>query len=312
MHAIPVANAPCSWGDLGVEGLEGESIGYQQMLDELVGTGYIGTDLGDWGYMPTEPDKLRLEISRRHLTILSGYVPVALKNPETHAQGEAQALKIARLLAAVADANAEDFRPFMVVMDEIGADSVRTKNAGRIKPSMELSDAEWRTCIQGAERIAQAVHAETGMRTTFHHHCASYLETPDEIACFLEQTDPDLIGLTFDTGHYAYGASTDDGHCVLEVLERFGDRIWNVHFKDCDFEVAQASRANGWDYFEAIRNGLFCELGKGGVDFPGVVAWLRKHSYSGWIVVEQDVLPGMGTPKESARRNREYLKHLGL
>ena len=53
-------------------------------------------------------------------------------------------------------------------------------------------------------------------------------------------------------------------------------------------------------------------LGKGGVDFPGVVAWLRKHSYSGWIVVEQDVLPGMGTPKESARRNREYLKQLGL
>lgn len=56
MDAIRVANAPCSWGDLGIEGLEGESIGYQQMLDELVETGYIGTDLGDWGYMPTDPD----------------------------------------------------------------------------------------------------------------------------------------------------------------------------------------------------------------------------------------------------------------
>jgi inosose dehydratase len=32
----------------------------------------------------------------------------------------------------------------------------------------------------------------------------------------------------------------------------------------------------------------------------------------GWIVVEQDVLPGMGTPKESAQRNREYLKSIGL
>lgn len=56
MGAIRVANALCSWGDLGIEGLEGESIGYQQMLDELVETGYIGTDLGDWGYMPTDPD----------------------------------------------------------------------------------------------------------------------------------------------------------------------------------------------------------------------------------------------------------------
>jgi inosose dehydratase len=29
-------------------------------------------------------------------------------------------------------------------------------------------------------------------------------------------------------------------------------------------------------------------------------------------VVEQDVLPGMGRPKESARRNREYLTGIGL
>jgi inosose dehydratase len=37
-----------------------------------------------------------------------------------------------------------------------------------------------------------------------------------------------------------------------------------------------------------------------------------KTSYNGWIVIEQDVLPGMGSPKDSARRNREYLKSLGL
>jgi inosose dehydratase len=28
--------------------------------------------------------------------------------------------------------------------------------------------------------------------------------------------------------------------------------------------------------------------------------------------VEQDVLPGMGQPKESARRNREYIRSLGV
>lgn len=313
MQGIRVANAPCSWGDLGVQGLEGESIGYQQMLDELVETGYVGTDLGDWGYMPTSPDQLRTELERRNLTMVSGYVPVALKNPELHRQAETQALKIARLLAAVADASSsQKLSPFMVVMDEIGAVPVRTQNAGRVEPNMELSDEEWRTCIQGAERIARAIRDETGMRTTFHHHCASYLETPKEIACFLEQTDPNLIGLTLDTGHYAYGAATDDGRCVLEAFEGFGDRIWHVHFKDCNFELAQASRNHGWDYFDAVRRGLFCELGQGGVDFPGIVSWLREHHYDGWIVVEQDVLPGMGTPKESAQRNREYLKQLGL
>jgi inosose dehydratase len=61
-----------------------------------------------------------------------------------------------------------------------------------------------------------------------------------------------------------------------------------------------------------VGHGVFCELGRGDVDFPGVVKALQNIGYGGWIVVEQDVLPGMGTPKESAHRNREYLKSIGL
>ena len=57
---------------------------------------------------------------------------------------------------------------------------------------------------------------------------------------------------------------------------------------------------------------MFCELGKGAVDFPGMLAALEDVGYGGWIVVEQDVLPGMGNPRESARRNREYLRTLGV
>jgi inosose dehydratase len=53
-------------------------------------------------------------------------------------------------------------------------------------------------------------------------------------------------------------------------------------------------------------------LGRGDVDFRGVVKALQDVGYEGWIVVEQDVLPGMGTPRESAHRNREYLKSIGL
>jgi inosose dehydratase len=39
---------------------------------------------------------------------------------------------------------------------------------------------------------------------------------------------------------------------------------------------------------------------------------LKDIGYDGWIVVEQDVLPGMGTPKESAQRNRDYIRLIGL
>jgi inosose dehydratase len=53
-------------------------------------------------------------------------------------------------------------------------------------------------------------------------------------------------------------------------------------------------------------------LGKGAVDFPALLAALHQRGYDGWIVVEQDVLPSMGSPLESARRNRGYLSTLGL
>lgn len=315
MDNISIANAPCSWGTLEFEGLEGARIGYSQMLDELRDTGYTGTELGDWGFMPTETATLAGELARRNLAMVGAFVPVALKYPEAHAAGEAEALKVARLLASVGNVGGrgeEDHLPFLVLADANGADAVRTKFAGRVTPEMGLSAPEWATFAQGAERIARAVRSETGLPTVFHHHCAGYVETPREIARFLDMTDPDLIGLVFDTGHYLYGTGTNDGALVLQGQDQFGRRIQHMHFKDCRPDVAGRARVEGWDYFTAVRSGVFCELGQGNVPFGQVAARLGAHHYRGWIVVEQDVLPGMGSPKASAQRNRDYLRSIGL
>ncbi len=306
---LRLGNAPCSWGTLEFEGLAGERIDYPQMLDELRDTGYAGTELGDWGYLPTEAGALKRELSGRDLTLTGAFVPVALKDPSAHGPGEAAALQVARLLASAAEPASA---PFLVLADANGTDPVRTQHAGRVAPTMELSAAEWRVFATGAEGIARRVRDETGLRTVFHHHCAGYVETPDEIAHFLDLTDQTLLGLVLDTGHYAYGAGADTAEVVLDGLNRFAARLWYVHFKDCQPALAAQAHAEGWDYFEAVRRGLFCELGQGLVDFGAVLAWLRSHDYQGWITVEQDVLPGMGAPRESAARNREYLRGLGL
>jgi hypothetical protein len=50
---LRIANVPCSWGV--IEGVEGDHGQYRRVLDEMHGTGYAGTDLGDWGFMPTDP-----------------------------------------------------------------------------------------------------------------------------------------------------------------------------------------------------------------------------------------------------------------
>lgn len=303
MPVMRVGNAPCSWGTLEFKEISAKQIGYSRMLDELAETGYTGTELGDWGYMPSEPAALKEELSKRGVIMLGAFVPVALKNAAAHGSGVAAAIKTAKLLAGVATQQ----KPFLVLADNNGSIPERTRNAGRITAEMGLSRAEWTVFASGANRIAQAVHEETGLRTVFHHHCGGYVETPDEIARFLELTDPQTIGLVFDTGHYVFGAGDCD---VIAGLERYRDRVWYVHLKDCHAEVARESRTQHWDYFESLRHGVFCELGQGCVDFPAVLGWLAQRKYDGYMLVEQDVLPGMGLPKESARRNREYLRSI--
>jgi inosose dehydratase len=298
---MQVANAPCSWG-LPDRDAPGEMIGYRQMLDELAATGYAGTELGDLGYMPTDPAALRAEMESRNLTMLGSFVGVALDDPDAHAEGEERALRVARLLSAVAGATP----PVLVLADANGTVPMRIACAGRITPEQMLPADRWPIYARGSERIARSVLEQTGLRTVFHPHCAGWIETPGEIARLLDLTDPALIGLCFDTGHYTYG-----GGDPLDGLRRFGDRIAYVHLKDCSAEVAARARAEEWDYQRAVRDGIFCELGRGTVDFPATLAWLRGRGYDGWITVEQDVLAGMGTPKESAARNRAYLRSLG-
>jgi len=282
-----------------------EPIGYRQMLDELVEAGYTGTELGDWGYMPTDASVLGTELSSRGLAMLGAFVPVALKDAAAHEEGIATALRTARLLADVAG----DQPPLLVLADANGTVAERTRFAGRIGPGMGLSLAEWKTFAGGTDRLARAVWEETGLHTVFHHHCAGYVETPEEIAILLEHTDPTLLGLVFDTGHFEYG-SGPAGADMAAFLKRFAERIWYIHCKDCSRQVADRARANEWDYFTALRHGIFCELGKGSVDFSELLRWLLAKEYDGYVVVEQDVLPGMGEPKLSARRNRDYLRSI--
>jgi inosose dehydratase len=298
---IRVANAPCSWGILEFDRAT-PAAPYTQVLDEIHETGYAGTELGDWGFMPTEPGRLREEMARRNLRLIGGFVPVPLAQAGRHAAGIETAVRTARLLR---DAGGPD--AVIVLSDDNGSVADREQRAGRIRPEQGLTPPEWRTFAEGAERVARAVREDTGLRTVFHEHCGGYVETEAEIDELMARTNPALVGLCLDTGHIVYG-----GGDPLQILERHAARVWHVHFKDCDPEVAGAARAGNLGYLSAVRNRLFCELGAGGVDFRAVVAALERHGYDGWIVVEQDVFPGYGTPADSARRSREYLRSLGL
>ena len=80
---IQIANAPCSWGALEFE-LEGKSLGYEQVLSEMVETGYAGTELGDWGFMPSVPTELSSVLTNKKLQLLGAFVPVAMAIEEAY------------------------------------------------------------------------------------------------------------------------------------------------------------------------------------------------------------------------------------
>jgi inosose dehydratase len=297
---IQVANAPCSWGV--IENIEGERGGYARVLDEMQEAGYAGTELGDWGFMPTNPAVLRAELDRRRLKLLASWVTVHLHDRSRLAQNAADALRTARQLAAVGGPDS-----LVVLGNDPYTNPARTGNAGRILPQHGMSEAQWKTFAEGTNHVARLVRKETGLRTVLHHHIGTWVETPEETDRVLRSTDREVLGLCLDTGHWRFA-----GGDPVEAVRRYGDRIWHVHFKDCQPQVAERSRQAGWGAVQSVENGVFCELGKGEVDFRAVVGALQARGYAAWIVVEQDVLPGMGSPKESAARNREYLRSIGL
>lgn len=297
---VRVANAPCSWGALEFEDV-GAAPTFARVLDEMSAADYAGTELGDWGFMPTDPARLKAEVAARNLVLLAAFVPVQLTIASDHPAGIQSALKVARLLAAAADG------PFIVLSDDTARDPERTRLAGRVRPEHSLDDRGWDVVAAGANAVARAVRDDTGLRTVFHNHCATFVEAPWEIDALMSRTDPSLLGLCLDTGHCAFG-----GGDPVATLDTWRDRIWHMHLKDCDPAVKARAAAEDWGYIESVRQGIFCELGRGAVDFPSVLGRLNATGYDGWLVVEQDVLPSMGSPADSAVRNRRYLKTLGV
>lgn len=296
---IKLATAPVSWGIYEFEGIE-PKFHYTRVLDEIAQTGYVGVELGPWGYLPTDPLMLRDELDKRGLQLLSAFVPVKLVDAAAHESGAQDALKVGRLLAALGAKT-------IVLADDNGKVPELVQNAGR-RVGSKLSPSEWDTFAAGVNLIARRIHEELGLNIAFHHHCAGYVETPDEIRELLARTDPSLVGLCLDTGHWHYA-----GGDAVACIEEFGARVTYLHFKDCSPQIAQESRAQSRDYFAAVAAGVFCPLGEGEVDFAGVIGAMNALGYDGWAIVEQDILADdLDAPKQYSQANRDYLKGLGL
>jgi inosose dehydratase len=297
---IRLGNAPVSWGIYEFEEIE-QKYPYKQVLDEIADAGYEGTDLGPWGFLPTDADKLKRQLKKRDLHLLSAYVPVKFADPDALAEAEAIALRTGQLLVALGAVA-------IVLADDSGRVPELIQQAGKRAGTSFLSDAQWDVYAAGVNRVARKIYDELGLKVVFHHHCAGYVETAEETRKLMDRADPELVGLCLDTGHWQYA-----GGDALAAVKEYGERVRYLHLKDCDPEKRQQAIDQDLDYFGATALGVFCELGKGGVDFPRILNAMTAFNYDGWAVVEQDVLTDkLDEPLKSAKRNRKYLKGLEL
>ncbi len=206
---VRIANAPCSWGV--IEGIEGERAGYVRVIDEMQETGYIGTELGDWGFMPTDPDELRAELDRRGLALVGSWVSVNLEDATRHRASADDAVRTGKQLAKVGGPGA-----VIVLGNDPYGNPHRTKIAGRVRPEDAMTDEQWKVFADGANQVARRVMDEAGIRTVIHQHIGTLIETGAEARRLFEMTDPSVLGLCLDTGHWTFGAGGDPVAAVRE------------------------------------------------------------------------------------------------
>jgi inosose dehydratase len=298
-----VANAPCSYGAFEITvGVLPDVPAAESVLSAIASAGFEGTELGPPGYLGDRLT-LRKHLDEHELALVGGYIPIRFSEPEHWTEDLAVMDATLDLFAA---ADGTEAKP--VLADGGSAERIRFPGRAAADRSIGLDEAGW---ARFAEGVAQACDlARTrGFEPTFHHHTATFVEAPWEIERVLELTD---VGLLLDTGHLRLG-----GGDPTTALREWGSRINHIHIKDVHDEVLAGVIADAADMPEAWRRGVFCELGTGDVDLDSFFAELSRSDYSGWLVVEQDMVPQ--SPQDAADaeaaqvRNRAWLaEHAGL
>lgn len=299
-----VANAPCSYGafeiTIGVEPGVPDAV---ELLDHVSAAGYAGIDLGPVGYLG-DGGTLVERLRARNLDLAGGYLELPYSDLDELA---GQLPRLEALLDVFDLVPHGRLRPRPTLADA-GSDA-RSRYPGRAARDRSVSwdDAGWRRFADGLARVVERCRAR-GYEPTFHHHTATYVEAHWEIERMLELTD---VGLCLDTGHLLLGRGEP-----VRAIRDWGGRINHFHLKDARVDVLEAIVAEAAPVEEIWRRRAFCALGAGDVPIDDVLDALDDVGYSGWIVVEQDIIPSSADPRGQAMReqeaNRQFLRERGL
>ena len=146
----------------------------------------------------------------------------------------------------------------LAVPGAVGVDFITGAEVVRYDFAYERATEFVRTALPAAEKAGVTIAVENVWN--------KFLLSPMEMKAFVDQFDSPNVGVYFDVANtLAFGYPEH----WIEVL---GPRIKRVHFKDYRRNVGSADG--------------FCDLLSGDVDWPAVMAALRKVGYGNWIAAE--------------------------
>jgi inosose dehydratase len=299
-----IANAPVSYGAFEITvGAYPNVPDAIALLDAVASAGYDGVDLGPLGYLGTG-DELAERLQSRELSLAGGYFALPFSEPDRFAE----ALPSLDALLDVFDAAPDGRVKARPTLADAGSPE-RAAYPGRaaLDPSVGLDEQGWTSFADSLARAAERCR-ERGYEPTFHHHTATYIEAMWEIERLLELSD---VGVTLDTGHLLLGRGDP-----VQAVRDWAGRINHVHLKDARQDVLDEIVAARAPVMDIWTRRAFCRFGEGDVAIDEVLTALQEVGYAGWLVVEQDMIPGEDEPVELAaeeqRQNREYLRERGL
>ncbi|WP_405617790.1 sugar phosphate isomerase/epimerase [Streptomyces sp. NBC_01511] len=295
LNRIRVGSAPDSWGVWFPD--DPQQVPWQRFLDEVADAGYEWIELGPYGYLPTDPARLAEETAARGLKVSAGTVFTGLHHGPAVWD---------RTWAHVADIAA--------LTREMGADHLvvipsfwRDDKTGQVLEDRTLTSEQWHELTAQTERLGREVLDRFGLNIVVHPHADTHIDSEENVGRFLDATDPALVSLCLDTGHYAYC-----GGDSVKLIETYGERIGYLHLKQVDPEILADVVANEVPFGPAVGRGVMCEPPTGVPELGPVLTAAQKLDVDLFAIVEQDMYPcPPDKPYPIAERTRRFLRSCG-
>jgi inosose dehydratase len=165
-------------------------------------------------------------------------------------------------------------------------------------------EAAWKADGQRLDAFGAHLMDSYGITLAYHHHMGAYVESPEDVDHLMAVTDPDEVGLLYDTGHAYFGGAADP----VALLRKHAARVVHVHCKDVRAKVIGQARNDGWSFLTGVLNGTFTVPGDGVIDYDAVLSTLHDAAYEGWLVVEAEQDPAVAPSYRYAKKGYETLR----